>query len=313
VTVALITHPACLGHRTPHWHPERADRLRAVLGALEDAAFAALDRREAPLAERADLERAHEPRFLDIIALSEPDDPEEWRALDPDTGMATGSHEAALRAAGAVCAGVDGVIAGEFARAFCAVRPPGHHAEHARAMGFCLFNSVAVAAARARDVHGLERVAIVDFDVHHGNGTQDFAYRRPEHFYASVHEGGIYPGTGWSDETGPNGNVVNVPAPNGCDGARWRALIEREILPRLDAFAPELILVSAGFDGHRADPLAGLMLEAEDFGRVTRALMEVADAHAGGRLVSALEGGYDLPALAASSAEHVRALMYAYA
>jgi acetoin utilization deacetylase AcuC-like enzyme len=309
VTVALFTHAACFGHRTPAWHPERADRLRAVLGALEEEPFAYLDRREAPRAERADLLRAHDDQYVDLVALSEPEDPEDYRPLDPDTGMSKGSHEAAVRAAGAVCAAVDSVVAGEVLRAFCAVRPPGHHAEHASAMGFCIFNNVAVAAARAREVHGLERVAIVDFDVHHGNGTQDYAYRHPEVFYASVHEGGIYPGTGWPDETGPASNVVNAPAPNGCDGARWRSLIEREILPRLDAFAPELILVSAGFDGHRADPLAGLMLEAKDFGLVTRALLEVAERHGGGRLVSTLEGGYDLPALAASSAEHVRALL----
>jgi acetoin utilization deacetylase AcuC-like enzyme len=309
MTVALITHPACFGHRTPPGHPERVERLRAILAALESETFAALDRRPAPLASRDDLERVHPAAYLDAIAAAEPDDPEAWTALDPDTAMSMGSHEAALRAAGAVCAGVDGAIAGEFARAFCAVRPPGHHAEATRSMGFCLFNNIAVGAARARDVHGLARVAVVDFDVHHGNGTQELAYLRPEIFFASVHEGGIYPGTGQADETGPNDNVVNVPAPHGCDGPRWRALVEREILPRLDAFMPELILVSAGFDAHRADPLAGLRLETDDFAWITAALVEVADAHASGRLVSTLEGGYDLPALAASAAAHVRALM----
>jgi acetoin utilization deacetylase AcuC-like enzyme len=168
---------------------------------------------------------------------------------------------------------------------------------------------VGVAAARALDVHDLARVAVVDFDVHHGNGTQELAYARPDVFFASIHEGGIYPGTGWPDETGPADNVINVPAPHGCDGPRWRALVAREILPRLDAFAPELIFVSAGFDGHRADPLAGLRLEAEDFGAVTAELVGIAERHAGGRLVSTLEGGYDLPALAASAAAHVRAMM----
>jgi acetoin utilization deacetylase AcuC-like enzyme len=309
IAVALFTHPACFGHRTPPGHPESVDRLRAVLAGLEGEAFAGLDRRSAPLAERADLERVHRRGYIDLIAASEPGDPEDWIALDPDTAMSTGSHEAALRAAGAVCAAVDGAVAGEFTRAFCAVRPPGHHAERERAMGFCLFNSIAVAAARARDVHGLARVAVVDFDVHHGNGTQALAYERSELFFASIHEGGIYPGTGSAEDTGPADNVVNVPAPHGCDGPRWRALVAREILPRLDAFAPELILVSAGFDGHRADPLAGLRLEAEDFGQVTADLVAIAEAHAGGRLVSTLEGGYDLPALAASAAAHVRAMM----
>ena len=309
MTAALFTHPACLGHRTPPGHPERVDRLRAVLSALDAAAFAAFDRREAPRVARADLERVHEPTLIDLIAESEPADPEEWRAVDADTAISTGSYEAALRAAGAVCAAVDGVIAGDFARAFCAVRPPGHHAESARSMGFCLFNSIAVAAMRARAAHGVERVAIVDFDVHHGNGTQELAERTPELFFASVHEGGIYPGTGYADEVGPADNIVNAPAPHGCDGPRWRALIEREILPRLDAFAPELILVSAGFDGHRADPLAGLELGANDFGWATAALLEAAQTHAGGRLVSTLEGGYDLPALAASAAAHAHVLI----
>jgi acetoin utilization deacetylase AcuC-like enzyme len=309
LSVALITHPACLGHRTPPGHPERVERLRSILAALDDPAFADLDRRIAPRAERADLDRAHDGTYIDALGFAESDDPESWAALDGDTTMSKGSWEAALRAAGAVCGGVDGVMAGEFAKAFCAVRPPGHHAERARAMGFCLINNVAVAALRAREVHGLERVAIVDFDVHHGNGSQELAYRRPEIFFASIHEGGIYPGTGWRDETGPGDNVVNAPVPHGCDGPRWRAVVEREILPKLDAFRPELILVSAGFDAHRADPLAGLNLEADDFGRVTAALCAVADAHAGGRLVSSLEGGYDLAALAASAAAHVQALM----
>jgi acetoin utilization deacetylase AcuC-like enzyme len=308
MTLALFTHPACFGHRTPPGHPERVDRLRAVLGALDEEAFPDLDRRAAPLAEVADVERVHLPDYVRLIASGEPEDPEEWRALDPDTSMSSGSVEAAMRAAGAVCAAVDGVIAGDFDRAFCAVRPPGHHAEQARAMGFCLFNNIGVAAMRAKAVHGLERVAIVDFDVHHGNGSQDLAYREPWLFFASIHEGGIYPGTGLARETGPDDNVVNAPAPHGCMGPTWRELIAERILPQLKAYAPELVLISAGFDGHAADPLAGLMLDADDFAWATTAICEAAEPSSQGRVVSTLEGGYDLDALAASAAAHVRAL-----
>jgi len=309
MTTALFTHLACYGHRTPPGHPERVDRLRAVATALETAEFDALDRRQAPCATRDDITRVHAGDYVDLVAATEPDDPETIQPLDADTSMSMGSYEAALRAAGAVCAGVDGVMEGAFDNAFCAVRPPGHHAEQARAMGFCLFNSVGVGAMRARAVHGVERVAIVDFDVHHGNGGQDLAMREPEVFYASIHEQDIYPGTGLAHETGPNANVVNAPVATGMEGPAWRQVFEDIVLSALDAHQPQLILVSAGFDAHRDDPLAGLCLQAEDFAWATQRLLEVAGAHGEGRLVSSLEGGYDLAALGASAAAHVRALL----
>jgi len=283
--------------------------LRAVLAALEEPDFDTLDRREAPLATRADITRVHTGEYVDLVAASEPDDPEERHALDADTWMSSGSHEAALRAAGAVCAGVDGVMTGAFNNAFCAVRPPGHHAEHSRAMGFCLFNSVGIGAMRARAEHGVERVAIVDFDVHHGNGGQDLATREPEVFYASIHEQDIYPGTGKAHETGPNANVVNAPIATGMEGPAWRRVFEDTVLSALDAYQPQLLMVSAGFDAHRDDPLAGLCLQAEDFAWATARLIEIAQSHGQGRLVSSLEGGYDLAALGASTAAHVRALL----
>ena len=229
--------------------------------------------------------------------------------IDPDTAMSPGSGEAALRAAGAVIAAVDAVIAGEAENAFCAVRPPGHHAEPMRAMGFCLFNSVAVGAEHARRAHGLGRVAVVDFDVHHGNGTQAFFANDPNLLYASTHQFAFYPGTGAREETGVANNLVNAPLPSGAGSDAFRTAIADRVLPALDAFAPELVLVSAGFDAHADDPLAGLELETGDYTWVTEHLMEVASTHCDGRLVSSLEGGYDLHALAAGAAVHVGTLM----
>jgi len=216
--------------------------------------------------------------------------------------------KAALRAVGAVCAAVDAVVGGEAANAFCAVRPPGHHAEPARAMGFCLFNNVAIGARHARAVHGLARVAVVDFDVHHGNGTQAAFEADATLFYASTHQSPLYPGTGGREERGV-GNIVNLPLPPGTDSVGFRRAVADELLPALDEFAPELILVSAGFDAHAADPLAGLALTEADFAWITEALLVLAGRHCGGRLVSVLEGGYDLDALAASAAAHIGALM----
>ncbi|MCG8442050.1 MAG: histone deacetylase family protein [Caulobacterales bacterium] len=309
MTTALITHPACLEHVTPPGHPERVDRLRAILAALEAPGFAALQRVEAPRAPRAAIEAVHDPRIVDLVETEAPEAPDAYAHFDADTAMSQGSPEAAMRAAGAVVAAVDGVMGGVFANAFCAVRPPGHHAERARPMGFCLFNNAAVGAAHAAAAHGLSRVAIVDFDVHHGNGSQEFAYARPDMFYGSIHQGGIYPGTGLAAETGPANNVANAPAPSGMDGPAWRRLFAERVLPPLDAYEPELIIISAGFDGHRADPLAGLALEDDDFAWATREIARIARAHAGGRLVSTLEGGYDLDALARSASAHVRELM----
>ncbi|HEY5209840.1 MAG TPA: histone deacetylase family protein [Stellaceae bacterium] len=308
MTTALFTHPACLAHDTSPRHPESPARLAAVLDALSGEAFAALDRHEAPRAMLDELALIHPRAFIaDVLAAI----PETGHAaLDADTIVSPGSGEAALRAAGAVVAAVDCVMAGDAANAFCAVRPPGHHAEPDRAMGFCLFNNVAIGAMRARRAHGRERVAIVDFDVHHGNGTQAAFAADPHFLYASTHQAPFYPCTGAASETGV-GNIVNVPLPAGAGSAAFRAAFERTILPALDRFRPDFLVISAGFDAHRNDPLAQLMLEEADYVWVTDRLMGVAARHAEGRIVSSLEGGYDLAALAASSAAHVATLMRA--
>jgi acetoin utilization deacetylase AcuC-like enzyme len=300
---ALVTHPDCLGHVTPPGHPERVARLEAVLGALDGMD---LMRISAPLAAEHDLMRVHPGRYLDSLRRAAPD--RGFRALDADTHMSPGTLAAAFRAAGAAVRAVDLVLGGQAANAFCAVRPPGHHAERETAMGFCLLGNVAAAARHALDHHGLSRVAIVDFDVHHGNGTQDLVQDDPRILFASTHQMPLYPGTGASADVGPHGTILNVPLRAGTDGAGFRAAMERIVLPAVDAFRPELILVSAGFDAHRDDPLAGLRLTADDFGWITGRLCDLADAHAGGRLVSVLEGGYDLEALAASAAAHVTVL-----
>ncbi|MGF1625313.1 MAG: histone deacetylase family protein [Alphaproteobacteria bacterium] len=306
----LYSHPACLEHDTGPHHVERSDRLRAVLAALAGAGFDGLERREAPRGALADVERAHPQAFVAALLAALPD--RGLAALDPDTVVSPGSEEASLRAVGAVCAAVDAVLGGEAGNAFCAVRPPGHHAEPTRAMGFCLFNSVAVAALRARQVHGLDRVAVVDFDVHHGNGTQAMVEADRHLFYASTHQWPLYPGTGAAEETGV-GNVVNAPLPPGAGSDAFRRAMDGRILPALRRFGPDLILVSAGFDAHRADPLAGLNLESDDFGWATDALCALADEACDGRVVSILEGGYELAALADSAACHVERLMAASA
>jgi acetoin utilization deacetylase AcuC-like enzyme len=304
MSTALFTHPACLGHEPGPWHPERPDRLRAVLAALEGEAFAPLLREAAPEATRAQLALAHPPRYVDAILEIVPAAGETVQ-LDADTAMSAGSAEAALRAAGGAIAAVDAVMAGWARNAFAAVRPPGHHAEPARPMGFCLFNNVAVAALWARERWGIRRVAVVDFDVHHGNGTQAIFGPDADLFYASSHQSPCYPGSGAATEHGVAGNVVNAPLPPGADSAAFRAAWSGTILPALAAFGPELLLVSAGFDAHKADPLAELRLETADFAWITGELLGLA----GGRLVSVLEGGYDLDALAACAAAHVRVLM----
>jgi acetoin utilization deacetylase AcuC-like enzyme len=304
MTTLLITHPDCIAHDPGRGHPEAPARLAAVLDALND--IKGLRRMEAPLAERSALERVHPTAIVEAVLAAVPS--RGHAALDPDTILSPGSGQAALRAAGALTAAVDAVMAGTARNVFCAVRPPGHHAEPDRPMGFCLFNSVAVAARHAQSRHGLARIAMVDFDVHHGNGTQAVAEKDASLFYASSHQYPLYPGTGAREETGL-GNVVNTPLASGSDGRLFRRAFEREILPALDAFAPDLLLVSAGFDAHRADPLAGLELEESDFAWVTARLAECADRHCGGKLVSVLEGGYHLKALGASAAAHVAALM----
>jgi acetoin utilization deacetylase AcuC-like enzyme len=309
VAVALITHPACLEHDPGAGHPECPDRLRVVLRSLEAPEFQELSRVSAPEATEEQLCRVHPSAYVQAILRVRPE-PGEQVALDPDTLMSAGSAQAALRAAGAAVLAVDMVMAAEVRAAFAAIRPPGHHAGPGGAMGFCLFSNAAIAARHALIRWGLARVAVVDFDVHHGNGTQDICFADPALFYGSSHQSPCYPGTGAAGEHGIAGNVVNAPLPPGADGAAFRAAWEQTILPALDRFAPELLIVSAGFDAHRADPLAQLRLQTEDFGWITRKLMELADIHCAGRLVSVLEGGYDLEALAASAAMHVRMLLH---
>ena len=308
MSTALFTHPACLEHDPGEWHPECPARLRAVLAALEDETFTPLLREVAPAATREQLMLAHPPGYIDAILATRPE-AGETIALDADTIMSAGSAQAALHAAGGAMAGVDAVMAGWARTAFVAVRPPGHHAEPARPGGFCLFNNVAVAPKWARERWGIRRVAVADFDVHHGNGTQAIFGPDADLFYASSHQSPCYPGTGEAWEHGVADNVVNAPLAPGADSAAFRAAWSGTILPALDAFSPELLLVSAGFDGHKADPLAQLRLETADFAWITAALLAVAERHGGGRMVSVLEGGYDLVALAAAAAAHVRVMM----
>ena len=303
----LYTHSACLHHDNGPGHPEAPARLAAVLRALDHDRFAALDRVEAPRASREQLLRVHTAAHVERMLAAVPEGA--VQRLDDDTVLSPGSAEAALRAAGAAAAAVDAVFGGGHVhRAFCAVRPPGHHATRESAMGFCLFNNVAVAAAHALAAHGVKRVAIADFDVHHGNGTQDIFWREPRVLFASSHEMPLYPGTGQPNERG-HGNILNRPLSAGDGPYLFRELWEGDLLPRLHAFKPQLVLVSAGFDAHQRDPLANLCLGSEDYAWITAKLVELANRHAGGRLVSTLEGGYDLAALATSAAAHVEALM----
>ncbi|MEO0931411.1 MAG: histone deacetylase family protein [Pseudomonadota bacterium] len=302
MTTVLITHDDCYDHVTPPGHPEQVARLDAVLGALDDID---LKRVKAPLAAEDDLLRAHPKAHVDAIRAAAPS--EGWRSLDADTHMSVGSLQAAYRSAGGVVHAVDMVMGGEVANAFAAVRPPGHHAERETAMGFCFFGNVAIGAKHALDHHGLDRVAIVDFDVHHGNGTQDLVEDDARILFCSTHQSPLYPGTGAAHETGV-GNVLNVPLPGGTGSKAFRDVMDRVVLPRVDTFAPQLLLISAGFDAHADDPLAGMNLTTEDFAWVTQRLCDLADKHCAGRVVSALEGGYDLPALGASAAAHVKVL-----
>jgi acetoin utilization deacetylase AcuC-like enzyme len=307
MSTLLITHPACLDHLTPAGHPERPDRLRAVDRALEAERFQALARVEAP---RATLETIALCHPMDYVTTVRDATPKEGLArLDADTSLSPGSFEAALRAAGGAVHAVDEVMAGRAKNAFVATRPPGHHTETARAMGFCLFNNAAIAARHAQKKHGITRAAVVDFDVHHGNGSQDIFWADKTVMYGSTHQMPLYPGTGAKNERGEHDTVVNAPLRPGDGGEQFRQAFETVILPRLRDFQPDLIVISAGFDAHVRDPLANLNLVEDDFDWATRKLMDIADAHAGGRVVSVLEGGYDLQGLAGSAAAHVAALM----
>lgn len=302
MTTAVISHEDCVDHVTPPGHPEQVARFDAVRTALAEMD---VSRVNAPLAAEDDLLRCHPKGYVQSIKDATPDDG--WRSLDADTHMSPGSLAAAYRAAGAAVKAVDMVMAGEAGNAFCATRPPGHHAERETAMGFCFFGNVAIAAKHALDHHGLKRVAILDFDVHHGNGTQDLVEEDGRILFCSSHQMPLYPGTGAAHETGV-GNVLNVPLSDGTGSQGFRAAWEAAVFPRVDAFQPELIIISAGFDAHKADPLAGMMLETADFAWVTEKICDLADLHCGGRVVSALEGGYDLAALGESVAAHVAVL-----
>ena len=302
----IFEHDICLEHDMGPGHPERPDRLRAIQLALAEPEFASLERREAPLADWSQVALVHPQSYIDqVIATA----PATGRVqLDADTAMNPSTLEAAQRAVGAACAAVDAVMGGDAKTAFCAVRPPGHHAEPERSMGFCIFNSVAIAAQHARAAHGLSRVAVVDFDVHHGNGTQAAFWDDADLFYGSTHQMPLYPGTGAASETGA-GNIHNFPLPPGAAGLAFRDACSDGLLPALEAFQPELLLLSAGFDAHENDPLAQLRLETSDYVWISEELLALAGRHCQGRLVSSLEGGYDLGALAAATAAHVRALM----
>ena len=303
----LVSHPACLEHDMGEGHPERPDRYRAVERALEAETFQPLARETAPRATKDALIRVHPLEYVEALERLSP---ASGRVrIDDDTTMSPGTFEAALRAAGGAVYAVDEVMGARAKNAFVATRPPGHHAEFATAMGFCLFNNAAIAARHAQSAHGAERVAIVDFDVHHGNGSQAIFWDDKSVLYASTHEMPLFPGTGALSERGEHGQIVHAPLSAGDGGDTFREAMETAILPRLHDFAPDLVIISAGFDAHYRDPLGHLQLTEADFAWATRALAKLARRHAQGRVVSLLEGGYDLQGLARSAAAHVQALM----
>ena len=303
----LLSHPASLRHDMGPGHPERPDRIRVIERILEHEKFQTLIRDLAPQASREAILRVHPAEHLALLEARAPS--EGFAEIDADTRMCPDTLEAVLRAAGGAMQAVAEVMTGRVANAFVAMRPPGHHAERDKAMGFCFLNNVAIAARHAQKTHGAERVAIIDFDVHHGNGTQDIFWADPSVLYASTHEMPLYPGTGGATETGEFETIVNAPLASGSDGAAFREAMDVAILPRVAAFAPDLILISAGFDAHHRDPLANLNLVEADFGWITKRLMDIADKRCNGRVVSVLEGGYDLDGLARSVAAHVLTLM----
>jgi acetoin utilization deacetylase AcuC-like enzyme len=307
MTTLLISHRACLDHLTPAGHPERPDRLRAIEHVLAADAFEDLVRMEAPAAAIETIALCHPMDYIEAIRDATPKTGSIY--LDADTSMSPGSYEAALRAAGGAVHAVDEVMAGRADNAFVAVRPPGHHTETARPMGFCLFNNAAIAARHAQRMHAAEHAAVIDFDVHHGNGSQDIFWADGTTMYCSTHQMPLYPGTGAVSERGEHDTIVNAPLRPGDGGSQFRQAFEARILPRLKDFRPDLIVISAGFDAHTRDPLANLNLVEADFAWVTQKLMEIADQTANGRVVSVLEGGYDLQGLSQSVAAHVTALM----
>lgn len=305
----LFTHDACMLHVTPEGHPEQATRLSAVLNALNKPEFEDLLYFTSKAAHLDSIYAVHPKTFIDFLHSSVPQN-ERLLSIDPDTYLSQGSWLAALHSSGAVIDAIDAVMARNITNAFCAIRPPGHHAEPTTSMGFCLWNHIAIGAHHARMKHDLQRVAIIDFDVHHGNGTQKICEKDPGLFYASVHEMPLYPGSGYPDERGPWHQCLNIPLSPGSGSAEFRAamkIIGQEIIH----FAPEFLLISAGFDAHEKDPLATLNLRDDDFYWATNMLTDIASEICNGRIVSSLEGGYDEGALASAVGSHVRALMHA--
>lgn len=308
MSTLIYTHEACFDHRPGPHHPESPERLEAVLDALRQPVFAEVRWADAPLGTDEQVLRVHTPSYVDEVRALAPQ--QGYRALDAgDTIMSPGTLEAVMRCVGAACAGVDDVVTGRADNVFCATRPCGHHAEADRAMGFCVYNQAAIAALHARGQHALRRIAVVDFDVHHGNGTQNCFYDDADLFYGSCHQSQFYPGTGARHETGVAGNIVNVPFPRGTGSAAFRAAMRDQLLPALRDFRPDLLIISAGFDAHHLDPLGGLQFTDDDYHWITRELLAVADECCAGRVVSVLEGGYSLEGLASGCAAHVRALM----
>lgn len=303
----VLSHAASLGHDAGYGHPERPDRIRAVETVLGQEEFASLKRQQAPRGSREAILRVHPGEYLAAIEGAAPRSG--YVQLDGDTTMSPGTMDALMHAVGGATSAVDSVMQGNAENAFVAIRPPGHHAELATPMGFCFFNFMAIAARHAQAVHNAERIAIMDFDVHHGNGTQDIFWSDPNVLYCSTHQMPLFPGTGARNERGDFDTIVNAPLRSGDDGAAFREACETVILPRIDAFHPDLILVSAGFDAHHLDPLANVNLVEGDFAWITGKLLDLADKHCKGRLVSVLEGGYDLEGLSRSAAAHLRTLM----
>jgi acetoin utilization deacetylase AcuC-like enzyme len=307
MTTLLLTHPACLNHVTPEGHPERADRLRAVNQVLGEDRFKALVRNEAPEGSLDSVMLCHNEHYVTELRHVAPTNGMVY--IDGDTSMSPGTWEAVMRGVGGAVTATDAVMSGAHNNAFVAVRPPGHHAEKATPMGFCFFDNAAIAARHAQRKYGIGRAAVIDFDVHHGNGTQDIFWADKSVMYCSTHQMPLFPGTGASGERGEHDTIVNAPLKSEDGSAQFRAAFENVILPQLQKFSPELVIISAGFDAHHRDPLASINLHAEDFGWVTRKLMDLAERSAGGRVVSVLEGGYDLQGLKESVAAHVSALM----